>query len=190
LSKVARAGENDFGHLGHIWLPERLELHVSGDTLYASDPGEANVTLRVYTVVKPKEQNHTQWLMARANELGISPFVREISDGQKSNANVNWGGFVVGTLLREQDGDSLDQEPETELNAVVPDTVVVEKGETVNPEELGEILPQPEGLPARQKIVMLYRDTKNRTTAMELSVHIPEGDSMELTDIQRSWRFE
>jgi hypothetical protein len=145
--------------------------------------------VRVYPV-KTKAATRDDLLRQIARERGISPYVRTVSKAQREQAGIAWGGFVLGTVLR--------QERETNAVAYSDSNPVVNNKDSLNiasdegsqeppVSQQGEGFQQPIGCPAIQEVVVLYIKG-NKSFIMELSIRLPEGNSLELTDIQRRWQ--
>lgn len=193
-----------YGRLGELWIPSRLHVQMADDTLVARDTTAAKLTLRVFPLGDVPAMNPSAWLRERADAIGIPPYVRGVSKDQRDLAGIDWGGFVLGTLPRYTAVDSArtemgrnvgrDTEPQKinniELSAetATGDSVGVDFTDE-DTAAAGAVSGQPSGDAATSWAVVLYV-VKKQGYAMELSIAIPDGDAMEIADIQRRWRFK
>lgn len=192
----AQAKDVNAEAMGKLVLPDRLEVRWEGDTLLAQGYGPGELNLRLYRAPKGTAKDPAAWVRARAGEMGIPRHSRQVSDDQRELAHIEWGGFALGTLPRSamDSTEAADELPGTDtaeavLSEGVDITIDTEDSSEVATElPPKELLPQPEGLPAIQRMVVVYVKNKQVYT-LEMSIWIPEGNSMELTDIQRRWSF-
>jgi hypothetical protein len=189
----------NYGKLGRLVLPDRLDVRWNGDTLLATDTSAAELTVRVRQLGDEALLDPVETLRRRAEALGIPTYVRAVSEHQRDLAGIHWGGFVLGTVpasspnallegtSRAREDRQKGKRPEKQdlASEEAVETTAQEEPEE-GAEGAKEVFPQPDGLPAWQYVSVLYT-LKKQAFLLEMSVRLPEGSSMELNRIQRLW---
>ncbi len=190
LAALLFAAVASFGaEIRRPWLPEGMIVHQEGDTLAAEREDSTGLAVRIYPV-HVKADSRRGFLRGKAVQAGVPPYVRIVSEDQRKLAGIEWGGFVLGTVNRALREDSLKYgSPAYSANykGDTPErTTQVEFQDSLSLSERDEFH-QPEGRLARQIAIILYIK-HGKGFIMEISLCVPEGDPMELTDIQRRWK--
>lgn len=192
----ATAREVDTKGMGRLQLPDRLAVSWAGDTLIVNEAAGGHVTLRLYRAPDSSVTHPVAWVRARAVQLGLPWNSRQVSAQQRELANISLGVFALGTLPRPVDSllsgaDSTAGRVGGDATRVLPvdsPNVSADSSNAAQEIQVEKTFIQPEGLPAVERMVVLYVKEK-QALVLEMSVWLPEGNSMELTDIQRTWRL-
>ncbi|MFH0882427.1 MAG: hypothetical protein V2A56_05540 [bacterium] len=174
---------------GKLWLPKGMLVHQAGDTLIAERGDSTGLTVYVYPV-KTTTGTRENLLRQIAQERGISPHVRTVSQEQRELAGIEWGGFVLGTVPRQKRETDVITNNDSDLVVNKRDSLAFKANVSSQYPIKGSQdkgFQQPEGRLADQVAVILYVKG-NKSFIMETSIRIPEGNPMKLTDIQRRWK--
>lgn len=153
--------------LGSIRIPDAWTIGVNGDSVIArSDDTLSKVSL--YSMVY---ESKSAYLHVRAQELGISDYVRPVSSEYLEELGMVSGAFILGT-------------------ATVPADTVSSGAPSNENENSGALNEQsaPDTRAAAAYRFLLVYETGKRLYVLEAETYDIDGAAITLSDIQRSWR--